>query len=121
MWIYICSERSSCYSLYTVGFYNPKGEWQSESDYGTKEEAAARVHYLNGGKDEKNVPEWLSQALNEGDGTYNPQNGVRYRMDYHGELTILNGFTNDEIIQAIHITTYVSLKVYEDEGDYDFE
>jgi hypothetical protein len=55
MWVYICSERSSCHSLYTVGFYNPKGEWQAESDYGTKEEAAARVHYLNGGKGEENT------------------------------------------------------------------
>ena len=53
MWVYICSERSSYHSLYTVGFYDPKGEWQPESDHGTKEDAAARVHYLNGGKDEK--------------------------------------------------------------------
>lgn len=26
------------------------GEWVAESDHGTAEEAAARVHYLNGGK-----------------------------------------------------------------------
>jgi len=37
--------------LWTVGFYTPSGVWCSESDHDTKEAAAARVHYLNGGKD----------------------------------------------------------------------
>lgn len=44
-WVYI---RSESY-LWTVGFYDPKGEWQSESDWDNKEDAAKRVHYLNGG------------------------------------------------------------------------
>lgn len=34
--------------LYTVGYYDPAGKWQSESDHDTKADAAARVHYLNG-------------------------------------------------------------------------
>lgn len=46
MWVYIQSEAS----LWTVGFYDPTGEWCTEGDYNTIEEAAARVHYLNGGK-----------------------------------------------------------------------
>ena len=47
MYVYIRSERH----LWTVGFYDPDGMWHSESDHGTPEEAAARVHYLNGGKE----------------------------------------------------------------------
>lgn len=35
--------------LYTVGFYTPKGEWVAESDHDSKEDAANRVHWLNGG------------------------------------------------------------------------
>ncbi len=44
-WVYINSETN----LFTVGFYDPKGKWQPESDHDTRESAAARVHYLNGG------------------------------------------------------------------------
>ncbi len=35
---------------YTVGYYNPDGHFQPESDHDTREDAAKRVHYLNGGK-----------------------------------------------------------------------
>lgn len=45
MYVYIESERG----LWTAGFYDPQGAWQPESDHASKEEAAARVHYLNGG------------------------------------------------------------------------
>lgn len=45
MYVYIKSERF----LWTVGFYSPDGEWNAESDYDSREKAAARVHYLNGG------------------------------------------------------------------------
>lgn len=44
-WVYIDSESG----LYTVGFYDPAGKWQPESDHDDREKAAARVHYLNGG------------------------------------------------------------------------
>ncbi len=46
MYVYIRSEPS----LWTVGFYDPQGKWVPESDWPTKEEAAARVHWLNGGE-----------------------------------------------------------------------
>ena len=36
--------------LFTVGFYDPAGKWQPESDHSTRAEASARVAYLNGGK-----------------------------------------------------------------------
>ena len=45
-WVYLISEPG----LFTVGFYDPAGKWQSDSDHSTRESAAARVHYLNGGK-----------------------------------------------------------------------
>lgn len=35
--------------VYTVGFYDPDGEWHPESDHDLAHEAAERVHYLNGG------------------------------------------------------------------------
>jgi len=44
MYVYIKSELG----LYTVGFYDPSGKWNSESDFDNKQEAAERVHYLNG-------------------------------------------------------------------------
>lgn len=44
--------------LFTVGHYEPNEDgavvrWRPESDYGTFGEAAARVHYLNGGEWER--------------------------------------------------------------------
>jgi hypothetical protein len=35
--------------LFTVGFYKPDGKFEPESDHDSKQKAAARVHYLNGG------------------------------------------------------------------------
>lgn len=46
MYVYIRSEPW----LYTVGFYGPDGKWNPDSDHETAEAAAARVHYLNGGR-----------------------------------------------------------------------
>lgn len=36
--------------LFTVGFYSPDGKWHPESDYDKRDDAVARVHYLNGGE-----------------------------------------------------------------------
>jgi hypothetical protein len=47
-YVYIQSEFGE-YPLWTVGFYDPNGKWQPESDHSSSEEAAQRVHYLNGG------------------------------------------------------------------------
>jgi hypothetical protein len=49
MYVYIKSESQ----LWTVGFYSPDGKWIPESDHTTKETAAERVHYLNGGQEAK--------------------------------------------------------------------
>lgn len=46
-WVYIRSEPQ----LWTVGFYRPDGSWEPDSDHGSSEEAAQRVHFLNGGAD----------------------------------------------------------------------
>lgn len=45
MYVYIKSEPQ----LWTVGFYTPDGRWISESDYEYRDDAAERVHWLNGG------------------------------------------------------------------------
>jgi hypothetical protein len=44
-WIYRQTEPQ----LWTVGYYDPGGQWHPESDHSSPAEAAARVHYLNGG------------------------------------------------------------------------
>jgi hypothetical protein len=44
-YVYIQSE----HQLWTVGFYDADGKWQPESDHDFREEAAERVHWLNGG------------------------------------------------------------------------
>jgi len=46
MYVYIRTEAG-----FTVGFYGPNEKWNPESDWSTSEEAAKRVHYLNGGND----------------------------------------------------------------------
>jgi hypothetical protein len=50
-WFYKLTETRM--RVYTVGYYDPNGHFQPESDHGTKEEAARRVHYLNGGNDDQ--------------------------------------------------------------------
>lgn len=47
MWVYLWTEEQ----LWTVGFYTPDGEWVTDSDHDNPEDAAKRVHYLNGGND----------------------------------------------------------------------
>ncbi len=57
-YVYIQSERRGQkisegnymeHDLYTVGHYSPDGKWEPESDFSKREDAAERVHYLNGG------------------------------------------------------------------------
>ena len=50
MYVYINSEPG----LWTVGYYEPNGNWFAESDHGSAQLAADRVHWLNGGRQ---VPE----------------------------------------------------------------
>jgi hypothetical protein len=73
-WVYLQSEPG----LYTVGHFSQGGRWFAETDYGSKEEAARRCHYLNGGCD----PELLAaaQALHKLDWC------IGYEMVQHEEL-----------------------------------
>ena len=51
MYVYIHSSTNEYGQwLYTVGFYDPNGKWNPDSDHETPEKAAERVHYLNGGE-----------------------------------------------------------------------
>jgi hypothetical protein len=49
MWVYQQTEPG----VWTVGFFDPDGVWNTDSDHGEKSKAARRVHFLNGG----NVPD----------------------------------------------------------------
>lgn len=40
--------------VWSVGFYSPEGKWHRDADYNSTADAAARVHYLNGGFSMKN-------------------------------------------------------------------
>jgi hypothetical protein len=44
MYVYIKSEPN----LWTVGFYDSRGTWHSDSDHDSREGAAARCAWLNG-------------------------------------------------------------------------
>lgn len=45
-WLYKQTEPG----LFTVGYYAPDDSWNPESDHDSRDGAAARVHYLNGGQ-----------------------------------------------------------------------
>lgn len=47
MYVYLKSKGDE---LWTVGFYDPAGTWHPERDCDSPDDAAERVHYLNGGK-----------------------------------------------------------------------
>jgi hypothetical protein len=49
-WLYIQTDQNP--ALWTVGFYDPTGKFVPESDHPIAAEAAARVHWLNGGDGE---------------------------------------------------------------------
>lgn len=49
MFVYVRSEPN----LWTVGHYSPDGKWHPESDHSTADAAATRVHWLNGGNQDK--------------------------------------------------------------------
>jgi hypothetical protein len=57
-WVYMQSEPG----LYTVGFYKPDGSWEAESDHTSEQQAAARVHYLNGGLTGSEIVELIREA-----------------------------------------------------------
>ena len=46
MWVY---RRTTDGNRWRVGYWNPKGEWFEDSSYEDRDEAAQRVHWLNGG------------------------------------------------------------------------
>lgn len=51
VWVYRAPLVSNRGDPFVVGHYSPSGIWEAESDHTTAEEAAKRVHYLNGGTD----------------------------------------------------------------------
>ena len=59
-WVYIRTENQ----LWTVGFYDPSGKFQPDSDWDNRDEARERVHYLNGGQPEQDIREkWAADPI----------------------------------------------------------
>lgn len=50
-YVYLSTNQGDGTYIHTVGFYDPEGQWTPESDHDSSEEAAKRVHYLNGGNE----------------------------------------------------------------------
>ena len=44
-WVYLQAEPR----LFTVGFFDPAGNWQPDSDHPSRDHAASRCNFLNGG------------------------------------------------------------------------
>ena len=42
---------------WAVGYFDPAGQWQSESDHPNPEDAASRVHWLNGSHHHRRCPD----------------------------------------------------------------
>ncbi|MFP3915613.1 MAG: hypothetical protein ACLFWM_12110, partial [Actinomycetota bacterium] len=59
MYVYVKSEPG----LWITGHYKPDGEWEPEKDCESKEEAAERVAWLNGGGSQKERADHLHAAL----------------------------------------------------------
>lgn len=79
-WVYTHTEEN----IWTVGFYDPLGEWITESDHDTPEGAARRVHYLNGGTDlsaERRIATTLTRHANPEEGDNDDHNGGNHSTD----------------------------------------
>lgn len=46
MWVYRKDEE---FGIFLVGYYDPSGNWFTDSTYKDRDKAAERVRYLNGG------------------------------------------------------------------------
>jgi len=62
MYVYLNSDPG----LYTVGFYDPKGKWEAESDHTSRIEAAQRVAYLNGNTAGEDFRKAVDRAYQQG-------------------------------------------------------
>lgn len=62
MWVHIHSRADR---LWTVGHYAPDGQWHPESDHESEDEAARRVHYLNGGQDAEELERLIERKIGE--------------------------------------------------------
>lgn len=62
---------------FTVGYFKPNGEWVACSDHKSPEEAAERIHYLNGGQSAPSAgPTAKSRKDKSGSSSAAPQPGA---------------------------------------------
>lgn len=68
MYIYMQTEKrdhDNPTGLWTVGFYDPDGKFQTEDDYSSKAGAVERVHYLNGGNENENLRNFRANSYTQ--------------------------------------------------------
>ena len=61
MYSYIKSEPH----LWTVGFYDPKDNWHTDSDHDSPHSAGERVAYLNGQSQSRKLPPHLEKIFQD--------------------------------------------------------
>jgi len=85
--------------LWTTGHRDERGEWHPECDCTTREYAAARVAWLNGGENPGTEREWQTRRLSPASAnTGNLQSGIDwYRGQLHlGEKALENALAVNE-------------------------
>lgn len=90
-YVYVRSEPA----LWTVGFYDPSGRWEPESDHGSSEDAAQRVALLNGSYDALTLYKALDDLVTRCDGA----EGIRSdgsNIDTIGAHAALGHFNESE-------------------------
>jgi hypothetical protein len=99
-YVYIISEHNPEGNLYTVGFYDPQGNWRPEYDTDSQEEAAQRVHWLNGGCNQNcncnevinKILQWRNKAELQSEGLLS--DNKMNLVDYATYLTFIQAYNN---------------------------
>ena len=95
MYVYIRTESN----LFSVGHYTPTGEFYAESDFNSKEQAAARVAYLNGGgKEKKQMIILLEEFYGMYDLKYEKGDRVVYDRETESGYHIIVGHGQENVI-----------------------
>lgn len=96
-WVYIQTEAE----LWTVGFYGPNEKFEPESDHGCPEEAAARVRWLNGARDDAAIAVELRRLAESFSAQERRENVRADRLLRHGKQRKYEGAITTA--RALHI------------------
>lgn len=99
---------------YSVGFFHPIEGWTAESDHPTAEQAAARIHYLNGGSISQEIEEmkaWLANYKEINDQQAQSFKDQRDKAEKKLEIAL---FALNEISTVHHSSAGIALKALAD-------